>query len=153
MIKLNNAQSANADLGSLLDPFVNSWISPFADKSYHSNNAYQQSMHACKPIGNNQLQSNMNPLVAFTRIDSPSSDFPSSDHSGYNSSGSLHDESNAMGGVTLPFIPDELLYSLSSVMFEPKQSAVQKDDGLLKKINSHSKRNHKVLFYSLMYSV
>lgn len=136
----NMTQSADADPCLIIDPILNSLLSPFSGKySYAANaNGYQVPMHACKPISNSMFRetTNIHPCDALVGLES----------FGCNDLASAHDAPiSPLGNMPLPYIPDELLCSLSNALFEPKPLQVQEED--LKKINSHSKRNHKVLIY------
>ena len=133
----NMTQSAEADPCLLIDPILNSWLSPFSEKYFYAanTNGYQNPMHAFKPISNSMIRGTSN--------NQPGDALVGTDSFGCNGIGSAHTASiNALGSMPLPYIPKELLCSLSNTMFEPKHLAAE--EGELKKINSHSKRNHKV---------
>jgi hypothetical protein len=135
MIKFGGAnmlQSASADPNLILDPVLNSWMIPISGKLFYSENAnrFQDPMHAWKPIGNG-MRSSCNEVVPPLERNSVTSanDLPI----------------KPLENIPLPYIPEELLCSLSNTMFEPKQLVDYREDS--KKNNSHSRKNHKVSFY------
>ena len=133
----NMTQSADADPCLLIDPILNSWLSPFSEKYFYAANTdgYQNPMHAFKPISNSMIRGTSN--------NQPGDALVGTDTFGWTGVGSADASSiNALGSMPLPYIPKELLCSLSNTMFEPKQLAAEGEE--LIKINSHYKRNHKV---------
>ena len=125
----NMIQTGQTDKAEL----ANAMIEPFLNSTY---NGYQDPMHAFKPISNSIIRgtSNNQPDDALVELDS----------FGWNGDDALTLDAsiNPLGNIPLPYIPEELLCSLSYTMFEPKQLAAEGEE--LKKINSHAKKNHKV---------
>jgi hypothetical protein len=126
----NMIQTGQTDKAVLANTAPCLIIEPFLNSTY---NGYQDPMHASKPISNSMIRNNQ-PDDALVELDS----------FGWNGDDALTLDAsiNPLGNIPLPYIPEQLLCSLSNTMFEPKQYA--EEEGELKKTNSHAKKNHKV---------